>query len=115
MARREVLTPSDIKVAWRTLGHQTPFFKVDDVVGKRLKTSVTPGTLIMPRIVRTVAAVQRGSTVQVRLRSGAVTIRTTGEALSRGNIGDRIRIRILATGKTLSGLIRAAGQVEVSR
>lgn len=115
LSRRAIVAPNDVKIAWRTLGYQTPFFKVEDVIGKRLKTSVTPNTLINPRMVRTVAPVQRGSRVQVHLRSGAVSIRTTGEALSRGNIGDRIRIRIIATGKTLSGLIRAAGQVEVSR
>ena len=115
LTRRHTVTRHDVKLDWRTLGNQTPILKIADVVGKLTKTVLRPGTILTQRHLRVVAAVQRGSRVNAILRAGPVTIRTLAEALGKGHIGDRVRVRIVATGKIVTAIVKRTGRVEILR
>ena len=76
---------------------------VDGLIGKKVRRFVARGRALSIDDINDPPAVRRGDTVSVWVRSGAVTVKTDGEAESSGRVGDRIQVE--THGRTLWGEI----------
>jgi flagella basal body P-ring formation protein FlgA len=59
--------------------------------------------------VRAERIVRRGETVTLRIRQGALTISTPARALSDAAAGERVRLVVIATRRTLDAVAAAPG------
>lgn len=69
---------------------------------------VRQGDLVRPQQVR------RGETVEIALRNGALSIITSGRALSGGATGEPVRVVSAGTSRTLDAIVEGAGRVRVN-
>jgi flagella basal body P-ring formation protein FlgA len=82
-------------------------------IGKRATRSIRAGQPITAAMIEEPPALARGDTVTVVSRSGAVTARSTGEALKEGRVGDTIPVRVAEAKKELQAVVIDANTVEV--
>jgi flagella basal body P-ring formation protein FlgA len=115
LERNHKLGREDLALTTRTITSNRPYYRLKDVMGRATKSALLRGVLLHVRNTKSSAAVKRGDRVGVLIRRGVVAIQTSGELLTSGGIGDRIRVRISSTGKTVSALVKGEGIVEVLR
>ena len=110
--RGERLTPELVALEWIPFQDQ---IVTDEklVVGKLLKTRVMPKQAIRTWDLMREPEVQRGDRIEAVINSGGVKLNSVAQALEPGFIGQKIRIRLDATKKTLLGVVIARSQVEV--
>ncbi|MCZ4336781.1 flagellar basal body P-ring formation chaperone FlgA [Shewanella colwelliana] len=86
------------------------FDAVDNVTGTRVKRRIAPNQPIFSSNLCFVCA---GDMVSIYARSGNFEIKTTGEAIRDGNLGDRIQIKNSSSHKTIDAIVVGVGSVEV--
>ncbi len=84
-----------------------------DAVGMETRVVIYPGRPLRATDLGPPATVERNQIVLLTYRSGSLAILTEGRALSRGGVGDVIRVMNLASRATVTGKIGPAGLVEV--
>lgn len=84
------------------------------VIGLEAKVTIYAGRPITAESVGAPALVERNQTVSLVYRSGGLSILTEGRALSRGGVGDVIKVMNMASRSTVSGTIGADGSVYVT-
>lgn len=84
-----------------------------DISGLEARVTLYPGRPIMPAQVGPAALVMRNQPVTLVYQNGGLSIATEARALSRGSIGDTVRVMNLASRATVVGLVRSDGKVEV--
>ncbi|ACA85880.1 flagellar basal body P-ring formation chaperone FlgA [Shewanella woodyi] len=115
---RETLGPGDllsnddviIEYVDRTNLRGQQFDDIKQVVGTRVKRRIPPN---QPIFSSNLCFVCKGDTVSIYARSANVVIKTVGEALRDGNLGDRIRIKNTHSNKSLHATVTGVGEVEV--
>ena len=85
-----------------------------DISGLEARVTLYPGRPIMPAHVGPAAVVTRNQVVTLVYRQGGLSITTEGRALSRGGVGDSVRVMNLASRSTIAGKVREDGAVEVT-
>ena len=85
-----------------------------DIIGMEAKTTLYPGRPIMPAHVGPAALVERNQPITLIFRQGGLTIFADARALSRGAVGDVVRVMNLSSRTTVSGRVLPNGRVEVS-
>lgn len=112
MGPGDLLSESDLAIEYidqtSLRGHQ--FEELSEVVGARLKRRVVPG---QPIFENQLCIICKGDSVSIYARSANFVIKTVGEALHDGNVGDKIRIKNSHSQKSLDAQVTAVGQVEV--
>ncbi|GIU50262.1 flagella basal body P-ring formation protein FlgA [Shewanella sairae] len=112
MGPGDLLSNSDIEIEYidqtSLRGHQ--FEETQQVVGARLKRRVIPG---QPIFANQLCIICKGDSVSIYARSKNFQIKTVGEALQDGNVGDKIRIKNSHSHKNLDARVTGVGQVEV--
>lgn len=88
--------------------------KIDEVDGMVTTRTLLPGRVIPVSSVREAYAVERGKTVRLVYRDGALTISAPGMPLQNAAVGDSIRVRNVDSGITVSGTVTGDGEVEVA-
>ncbi|WOT06226.1 flagellar basal body P-ring formation chaperone FlgA [Shewanella youngdeokensis] len=108
----DLLSQSDLEIAFveQTTLRGQQFDAISQVVGARLKRRVAPE---QPIFNNHLCIICKGDTVSIFARSDTFEIKTVGEALHDGNVGDKIRIKNSHSQKTLNAKVIAVGQVEV--
>ncbi len=86
---------------------------VDALVGQEARVALYPGRPIQEGDVGPAAIVDRNDLVVLVFDRRPLSIKAEGRALGRGGVGDRIRVMNLSSRSTVTGLIRADGQIEV--
>jgi len=81
-----------------------------EVIGTRAKRRIPQDA---PVSATTLCFVCRGDSVAIMARSEHFQIKTLGEALADGNIGDNIRVRNSSSNKELEAKVTGVGEVEV--
>lgn len=84
-----------------------------EVIGQEARVALYAGRPIRPGDFGPPAIVNRNDLVTLIFDHAALSISTEGRALGRGSVGERIRVMNLSSRTTVSGLIRADGQIEV--
>lgn len=112
--RGEVLGPEDVELAPSKAGARGRALNdVSDAVGKRLVRSLSAGMPLTAADLETPPAVAKGDLVRLVARVGSVTAVTAGKALEAGRLGEGIRVENPSSGRTVQGILRERGVVDV--
>lgn len=84
-----------------------------DVIGLEARRMIYPGRPVMPADIGPPAVFERNAIVSLLYRRGALVIRAEGRALSRGGVGDRVRVLNLGSRQTIRGVVAGDGTVVV--
>lgn len=86
---------------------------IEQVVGKTLTTSMAPGQAVRAESLRAPQLVKSGQTVKVIAQGGTFQVSAEGKALGNATLGQVVSVRT-ASGKVVSGVVKADGSVEVA-
>lgn len=113
IAGRTIVTEADLRFSETV--HVGALTDPLDAVGLEARVTIYPGRPIRAGDLGAPAVVERNDIVRLNYSHGPLIIETDGRALSRGAIGERVRVMNLSSRATVSGTIVGAGRVEVSR
>jgi flagella basal body P-ring formation protein FlgA len=93
--------------------HKAYFTRVEDVIGLRSKRAVAGGKTLHAGLLAREKLVKRGSLVEIVANVSGLHVTMRGKALSDGGRGDRVRVKNLNSGRTVSGTVSARGVIRV--
>lgn len=116
LKRDSVLAEQDVTLAERDLGllNQGYLTALRQAVGKKLTRPLQPDQVVAPRHVEQAEIVRRGDQVVISARSGGISVRMPGEALSDGALGKQISVRNQRSQRVIKARVTGPGQVEVA-
>jgi flagella basal body P-ring formation protein FlgA len=116
LVKGDVLTLADVQPARRVISALAYgyFERPEQVVGRTVKRPLQTGTVISPADVQQTYLVRRGQEVNLLATQGALQVKSLGEAMGDGGLGDRIKVRNKASGRVVEGTIRSSEVVEVN-
>jgi len=82
-------------------------------IGKKLTRPAQADQVLTPAQLRLAESVKRGDQVVIAARSGGISVRMQGEALSAGSLGQQISVRNLSSQRVVRARVTGPGQVEV--
>jgi len=85
------------------------------LTGARVRRPIAQGAALVPTAVSPPLLVERDATVTVLARGPAIDVRASGVALDDGSAGERVRVRNISSGRTVSGVVDSAGVVVIER
>ena len=108
----QLISNGDISIQYVDQTHLRglQFDNIKQVIGTRTKRRIPPN---QPIFSNNLCFVCKGDTVSIFARSQNLVIKTVGEALRDGNLGDRIRIKNSHSNKNLHATVIGVGEVEV--
>lgn len=83
----------------------------DELVGMTLRRPVQARTVLLPGHAAAPELVRRGERVILQAAGGAIAVQVEGEALAGGALGERVRVRNLATRRVVEGTVGGEGLV----
>lgn len=86
---------------------------VDEVIGLKLRRSVSVGTVILKGYLDKPQVIRRGLPVNIVSRQGNIEVNAMGIALQNGTLGDKIRVRNSTSGKIIVGEVIDANNVRI--
>ncbi|GGP38753.1 flagella basal body P-ring formation protein FlgA [Shewanella algicola] len=86
------------------------FSDVKELIGSRVKRRVAKDS---PLIGNNLCFVCKGDMISIYAKTQSIQIKTLGEALRDGNIGESIRVKNSQSNKQLEAIVIAVGEVEV--
>ena len=108
---KEVISASDLDIKAQNIPGMVS--KPDYLIGQEARIALYPGRPIREDDVGPPAIVDRNDLVVLVFDRRPLSITAEGRALGRGAVGDRIRVMNLSSRTTVTGRIRADGQIEV--
>jgi flagella basal body P-ring formation protein FlgA len=111
----EVLTQEDAEMAEVDWAEQRASVLATPAlwVGQQAAHTLLPGQALRQHMVRATEAFSAGSQVRVTQTGAGFEVMVTGQALSRGLVGQSTRVR-LPSGKIVTGLVRDGQTVELA-
>lgn len=108
---QSIITAEDLAIAARdTPGALT---RPDEAIGLEARVTLYANRPLRPDDLGPASIIDRNALVLLRYATGSLQIAAEGRALSRGGIGDVIRVMNLASKTSVSGQIRPDGSVAV--
>lgn len=86
------------------------FSDVTELIGSRVKRRVAKDS---PLIGNNLCFVCKGDMISIYAKTESIQIKTLGEALRDGNVGESIRVKNSQSNKQLEAIVIAVGEVEV--
>ncbi|WP_372868425.1 flagellar basal body P-ring formation chaperone FlgA [Pseudomonas sp.] len=116
LKREAVLTDMDVSLTEREVGllNQGYLTSLRQAVGKKLTRPMQTDQVLAPVNVEQAEAIRKGDQVVISARSGSMSVRTPGEALSDGAIGKQISVRNQRSKRVVKARVIGPGQVEVA-
>lgn len=87
------------------------FTSLKDLEGVLTRRTLSPGTIVHEKQVKTPPLVRKGDEVFVTLRTGAVIVSVAARARENGGLGERIWLENLQTHQLIRGTVRGKGKV----
>lgn len=111
----EIIRASDLTIIELPFARVNTFAvtRAEDLVGMQVRRTLTRGRPIQRQSVMPPIVVSRGARVTIQVRSGALFISVRGKALSDAYLGQEVRVVNLESNKTVSGIARTGGIVEI--
>lgn len=108
----ELLSEEDVSIQYvdQTNLRGQQFDEIKQVIGTRVKRRIPPN---QPIFSSNLCFVCKGDIVSIFARSQSLVIKTVGEAMRDGNLGDRIRVKNTHSNKSLHATVIGVGEVEV--
>lgn len=116
LKRDNLLTDTDVLLAERDVGllNQGYLTALPQAVGKKLTRPLLPDQVLAPTHVQMAEAIRKGDQVVISARSGGISVRMPGEALSDGTVGKQISVRNQRSNRVVRARVVGPGQVEVA-
>jgi flagella basal body P-ring formation protein FlgA len=116
MKRLSIVSPDDVALRERDVGTLGQGFlaTLDQAVGQKVVRPMVIDQVVAPTSLEQPAMVRKGDQVVITARSGSMSVRMPGEALSDGGYNEQIRVRNLNSKRVIKANIVAEGQVEVA-
>jgi flagellar basal body P-ring formation protein FlgA len=116
LKRNNLVTDMDIILAERDVGllNQGYLTALKQASGKKLTRSLLPDQVLSPTHVQLAEAIRKGDQVVISARSGGISVRMPGEALSDGAVGRQISVRNQRSKRVIKARVIGPGQVEVA-
>lgn len=114
IAPRTVITTNDVEMQARPAGGD---FATDmaEVVGRESRAAMPAGRALRPDDLAPLAIIERNERVALLYTRGALSISTEGIALERAARGRRLRVMNLSSRRTVMGVAKGQGEVEVTK
>ncbi len=115
IARGESLTSSSLVLQKRNIAdlQRGYFSSIEEVLGKISKRSLRSGAALNPTMIKLPILVERGQSITLRAESVGFSVDMKGEALKKGRLGDKIKVKNSSSDKVLYGTIMSADLVLV--
>ena len=115
LARRTLISADDVILKHIDImsNHRPLLTSKAQAIGKQLKRSVPAGMLLTTGMLVEPTLVNRGDSVVIVARRGALMVRSQGTALASGGLNEQIPVRNDASGRAVKGWIRSAGEIHV--
>jgi flagella basal body P-ring formation protein FlgA len=110
---QELISAADIRVDPGTI--EGAFQNPNLVVGQEARYAIYPGRPVMRGTVGAPALIERNQLVEIIYANSGLRIMAEGRALSRGGLGDRVRVMNTASRTVLFGTITENGTILVSK
>ncbi len=113
--RKDVLTDRDLRLKRREIDLPADrfFHAIEDVVGMRMRRSLTEGAILPSSAVEENPVILQGERVLIRYNSPGLTLTAAGEALEDGWQGAGVRVKNLESKKLINGIVAEDGVVEI--
>jgi flagella basal body P-ring formation protein FlgA len=85
------------------------------LIGKKIKKNLKMGQILHPRHVFEKFEIEIGDALSIVSSVGKAYVIVSGEAQSKGNLGDLIRVKNLRSGKIVKGYIKKNKIIKVFR
>lgn len=85
----------------------------EDVIGKALKRDVPANTVITDQVLENQVVMKRGDIVTIIAESNALVVRAKGRTVDQGRMGDKIRVKNIASGKEVIAKVVSSDVVRV--
>lgn len=110
-----VLAAEDVVVARRQITDLSYGYlqRAEAGVGSILRRPVAEGAVILPSLLTQPMAVRRGQQVLIEAVQGPIRVQGAGEMLADGATGTRVKVRNLASGRVVEGLVQVDGRIRV--
>ena len=114
LERGSQIAPDDLELKPAVNGGpEATFADIAAVSGRRLRVSISAGTVVIPRYLEEIWMVAKGGPVSIHLAGAGLSIAVPGEALENGGYGDLVRARNLQSGIVIRGFVSSENNVEV--
>ncbi|MNE08036.1 flagellar basal body P-ring biosynthesis protein FlgA [compost metagenome] len=116
MKRESVLGEQDVALRERDVGllKQGYLTALDQALGQKLVRSTVIDQVLGPVHLEQAEVIRKGDHVVITARSGTLSVRMPGEALSKGSTSEQIRVRNLNSKRVVKARVTGPGQVEVA-
>ena len=111
--RGEFAEDAQVSVEFRDITKtiETPLKSVAELKGRQFRKNGRPGAIVTAEMIEKIPDVEPGDNVTINYHNGALTLSAEGKALSRGVIGETVRVRNLSSRKVITATITGAGVV----
>jgi flagella basal body P-ring formation protein FlgA len=114
LKRDAVVTEQDVAMRERDIGLLGQGFlsSMDQALGQKVLRPMVIDQILAPNFLEQPQMVRKGDQVVITARSGSISVRMPGEALSDGTFNEQIRVRNLNSKRVIKANITGPGQVE---
>lgn len=107
VTRNTLLTHDDIVFEKMNINRLTAgyFDSIESIQGKILTQNLSKGAVLTKHHLKAPMAINRGQLVTLIAKNSVVEVRTEGKALSKGAIGERIKVKNMKTQRIVEGVI----------
>lgn len=81
------------------------FESIEQLKGKILTQNLSKGAVLTNHHIKSAIAINRGQSVTLIARNSAIEVRAEGKAMSKGAIGERIKVKNMKTKRIVEGVI----------
>jgi flagella basal body P-ring formation protein FlgA len=116
LKRESILGEQDIALRERDVGllNQGYLTSLEQALGQKLIRSTVIDQVLTPVHMEQAEVIRKGDHVVITARSGTLSVRMPGEALTKGSFGEQIRVRNLNSTRVVKARVTGPGQVEVA-
>jgi flagellar basal body P-ring formation protein FlgA len=113
--RGEMVTPEMVHIAtWNAYdAPRDAATELSQIVGRRATRLLQPNLPVPGSAVEREAAVRRGGRVDIVARIPGLELRTAGESLEDGGVGETVRVRNVESKRIITGRVTAPGEVMI--
>ena len=86
---------------------------LDRLVGMQVRRMLSAGRPVMTQSVTPPLVIDRGDRVSIRYNKGVMSLSAPGKAITSAEADQEVRVVNLVSNKTVTGIARAAGIVEI--
>ena len=116
LKRAGFIEPGDVVLRERDISliSQGYFTSMDQAIGQKLTRPTVTDQVLTQVHLEQAEVITKGDQVVITARSGTLSVRMPGEALSNGGLREQIRVKNLNSQRVIKAQVIAPGQVEVA-